>query len=591
MSIYQTIKKYFLFLSIFIVFVLSIHLIFLYLSEDAARNPVEGGTVNIGIIGTVPNLNPAAYGADPVGDYLLRFASRSLLRYNVQTKQMEGDIANCNLGKNFSEIKCYVKKDQQWSNGTPITPEDILATYDMLQNNDINKTAKKVLENITIQDQGEYIEFTGKADVLVLDMLIYPIIQKNIVEKIKNNTFTIGDNLSAGAYIFDKRETDPKSNSEKISFIRNIQNTNAKNYIGRFTFSFFNNKNDLLANKNSLNIVFPNNTIDSLSSARFDEYKFIFPEYISLFLNADKVDSELRSILLGSLAKVSFTSLNEATGKLLKNPFFTDESILPENGDATKIETIMKRLGYVKKEVLIAEHTDVKTETKVVPTETSNYLFSPSNKKYIVTKETDILLSGNAPSGVTGVYINDYKLKNYSPKEQKFYYRAKVDIGTMKEGLNTYKIAFEVAGKKVTKETISIFLATTDEEVTLQEKAHTDKLQSEKTNTLAQEEKKAADEKSFAEKVKPLDPAYYYNKDLKKFSLQIAFTEQTPYMERLAIEIASHIKTLGIDVEITTLATENLQTIITKGEKQYSMILTGINLGLFDYNIFPFFHS
>jgi hypothetical protein len=591
MSIYQTIKKYFLLLSIFIVFVISIHLIFLYFSEDAVRNPIEGGTVNVGIIGTVPNLNPAAYGADPIGDYLLRFVSRSLLRYNIETKQMEGDIANCNLGKNFSEIKCYVKKDQKWSDGTPIATEDILATYDMLQNDDINKTAKKVLENITIQNQGEYIEFTGKADVLVLDMLIYPIIQKDIVEKIKNNTFSIGDNLSAGAYIFDKRETDSKSNSEKISFIRNIQNTHAKNYIGRYTFSFFNNKNDLLTNKNSLNIVLPSNTIDSLSSARFDEYKFIFPEYISLFLNADKLDSELRSILLGSLTKVSFASLNETTGKLLKNPFFTDESILPENGDITKIEAIMKRLGYMKKEALITEHTNVKTETKVVNEEISNYIFSPSNKKYIVTKENDILLSGNTPSGITGVYVNDYKLKNYSPKEQKFYYRAKLDIGTMKGGLNTYKIAFEIAGKKVTKEIITIFLATTDEEVTIQEKLHTDKLQSERTNTLAQEEKKAADDKSFTEKVKPLDPAYYYNKDLKKFSLQIAYTEQTPYMKTLATELENHIKTLGIDVQITTLTTEDLQTIITKGEKQYSMILTGINLGLFDYNIFPFFHS
>ena len=29
------------------------------------------------------------------------------------------------------------------------------------------------------------------------------------------------------------------------------------------------------------------------------------------------------------------------------------------------------------------------------------YFTSPSNKKYTVTKEVDILLSGNAPEGVT----------------------------------------------------------------------------------------------------------------------------------------------------------------------------------------------
>ncbi len=66
MSIYQTIKKYFLFLSVFFVFAFGTHLVFLYISEDAIHSASEGGTVNVGIIGSVPNLNPANYGIDPV---------------------------------------------------------------------------------------------------------------------------------------------------------------------------------------------------------------------------------------------------------------------------------------------------------------------------------------------------------------------------------------------------------------------------------------------------------------------------------------------------------------------------------------------
>lgn len=353
MSIYQTIKKYFLFLSVFFVFAISVHLIFLYVSEDAVRSPEEGGTVNIGFIGTVPNLNPATYGTDPVGDYLLRFLSRSLLRYNVETKQMEGDLANCNLGENFSEIKCYIKNDATWSNGAPITKEDILATYDMFQNSDMNKTAKKFLEGVAITDQGEYIQFSGKADVLVLDMLLYPIIEKGLVEKIKSNGFSVSENLSSGPYVFEKRESDEKTKNEKVSFIKNEQSKKDQTYIQRYVFRFFDDKNELITNKDSLNIVFPNSAIDSLSSPRFNKYEFIFPEYISLFLNSDKINSELRGLMLGSLAKVKFPSLDEKTGMLLKNPFFTDESILPSGFDAVKIDTAMKNLGYFKKETLV----------------------------------------------------------------------------------------------------------------------------------------------------------------------------------------------------------------------------------------------
>lgn len=544
MSIYQTIKKYFLFLSVFFVFAVSAHLIFLYLSEDSVRTPEEGGTVNIGIIGTMPNLSPAAYGTDPIGDYLLRFLSRSLLRYNIETKQMEGDLANCNLGKNFSEIKCYVKNDANWSDGTPVTKEDILATYDMLQNGNINKTAKKLLENITINDQGEYIEFSGKADVLVLDMLLYPIIQKGVVDKIRNNTFTISDNLSAGPYVFEKRESDEKTKIDKVSFIKNGQNNKEQTYIQRYVFRFFHDNSELIANKDSLNAVFPNNTIDSLASPRFNEYKFIFPEYISLFLNAEKVGPELRSLLLGSLAKTSFPSLDEKTGKILKNPFFTDESILPEGFDAKKIEAAMKNIGYFKKETLATEISKAKSETKAPSEGTNSYFNSPTNKKYSVIQETDVLLSGSAPAGVTGVYINDYRLKNFTAKEGKFYYRARTDIGTLKNGVNIYTLAFEIGGKKVTKESVVLFLATTPEEADAKEKEYAAKLQAEKSSALSQEQKKTEEQKALVGKIAPLDPAYYYDKNLKRFSLNFIYTKQTPYMENLATEISKHIKTL-----------------------------------------------
>lgn len=491
---------------------------------------------------------------------------------------MEGDLANCNLGKNFAEIKCYVKNDAQWSDGTPVTKEDILATYAMFQNDDMNKTAKKLLDGITITDQGEYIQFSGKADVLVLDMLLYPIIQKGITDKIKKDSFSVSENLSSGPYVFEKREGDDKTNSEKVSFIRNEKNTQDQVYVGRYVFRFFHDKNELIANKDSINIIFPNSTIDSFSSPRFEGYRFILPEYISLFLNATKVGPELRNLLLGSLSSVKFSSLDEQSGRVLKNPFFTDESILPSSFDKTKIEASMKNLGYFKKEILKTELSKAKAETKPLNEGTNSYFMSPSDKKYSVSQETDILISGNAPDGVTGVYINDYRLKTFSPKEKKFYYRAKLDIGTLKNGANTYSLAFEVSGKKIPKETMTIFLATTPEEAQAKEKEYATILLSEKKNTEAQEQKKTDEQKNLAVKIDPLDGAYYYNKNFERFTLAFVYTAQVPYMKALAAEIADHMKALGIDVQVTALSTDDLQSIISKGEKQYSMILTGINL-------------
>ena len=44
-----------------------------------------------------------------------------------------------------------------------------------------------------------------------------------------------------------------------------------------------------------------------------------------------------------------------------------------------------------------------------------------------------------------------------------------------------------------------------------------------------------------------------------------------------------------MDVEVADA--NRMRNIIQEGDKSYDMILTGINLGLLDYNIFPYFHS
>lgn len=90
-----------------------------------------------------------------------------------------------------------MKNDNKWSDGTFITKDDIFATYQLLKETDINKPIKNILANITIQDQGDYIQFSGKADILMLDIFLYPIIQRNVAEKIRNDSFALNSFLSS----------------------------------------------------------------------------------------------------------------------------------------------------------------------------------------------------------------------------------------------------------------------------------------------------------------------------------------------------------------------------------------------------------
>lgn len=592
MSVYQTLKKYVFLLSVFFIAVTSIHLVMLYLYDGSSLSAEEGGTITVGFIGAPPSLSPASYGQDSTNDYILRFLSRSLLRYNVTTREMEGDLANCNLGKNFSEIKCYVKTDNKWSDGTPITKDDIIASYNFYKGNDSNKQMEKILANITVEDQGDYILFSGKADILMLDIFLYPIIQSDVIDKINNDKFTLSTSVSSGPYVFEKRENDERYNAEKVSFVKNNAYTGDAIYVQKYIFKFFPDRAALEGNRDGLNIIFPNDKIDSIPSPRFNTYNYLLPGYIALFLNSEKLPSELRNIILFQLGNSTYKSLDEKQGKLIKNPFFSPESITPKTLENKNIELAIERLGYFKKESLAAQFAK-KSDTAPKKSDTNVFFTAPTNKKRFVTSEKELLLSGNAPEGVTTVYINDYELKSFVPSTHKFYFRAKLDIGTMKEGLNTYALSFGVNGKKTYKETLSIFYTASPDELAKKQKEFSVETTLETVDTLAEGKKQEQEKKAWADKIAPLDPLYYYNKDLKKFSINLSYSpDQSSYIKPLADNIREVLKLVGINTELHASSAEDFQkNTIELGQKNYDMLLTGIDLGLTSYNIFPFFHS
>lgn len=95
--------------------------------------------------------------------------------------------------------------------------------------------------------------------------------------------------------------------------------------------------------------------------------------------------------------------------------------------------------------------------TKQIPKNT--YFTSPSNDSVVVGEpRAEIILSGNVPAGTEAVYIGTYRLKSFALGNTTFTYRARTDIGNLKEGVNTYVLSFEKNGKKTASETLTLYI-------------------------------------------------------------------------------------------------------------------------------------
>ncbi len=596
MSIYQKTKKYILILSVFFSLLVITHLIYLYLYNWSKVVPISWWTVSVWFVWNSPSLNPLEFSINPDNDYVLQFLYRSLIRYDIKTKKMEWDLANCDLWKNFSKIKCFVKTWAKWNDWTPITKDDVFGTYDLIKNTSVNKPLKAILDNIDITDKWDYIEFSSKnADVLLLDAFIVPIVKKEQVEKVKTSSWT-SDVVFTWNWAYDLLNKDfSEPNIKKITLTKS-NNPEFKNYIWKVVFRFFSDENTLLKNENSLNIIFPGNDKELLVSPRYKKYSFLFPQYIWLYLNSEKISNlDLRKAILFQLENVKYIELDEKKWKIINNPYLWSEKITPEITNKN-LSSVFNSLGYYKKDILIWE-VNKKYEEMLKPKSWASeipsniFIKTPSTKKiYFYNGNPEILISWNVPNWIGWVYVNDFKLKSFIPWNTKFYFRANSEFKTLNEWVNYYTLYFELNGKKIKKEVLTVYYFKDIKELEKKQKEITENLQKNKPLSTEEINKIKLDKESEIKKIQALDNTYYYDKSYNKFSLSFDYINEWNYTPYLTKKITGELNFLWIDVKAKEINQKDMQNIV-KWQKDYDMLLVWVNHWLFDYNIFSFFYS
>lgn len=597
MSALKSVRKYLAILSAFFVVASGLHLVVAYLYSDSKSVPEKGGAISVGFVGSAPAISPAFFRKEPAEDFILRFLYRSLLRYDLDTRTMQGDLANCDLGKNFAEIRCFFKSGALWSDGTPITKDDVLATYALFSETATNKVLQSALAKTTVSDEGNAIVFrTSSANVDLLDVFTMPVVSARMAEKIRSGNFSMAsDAVYSGPFVLENATPETGNTSEKITVVSNPHSPSG-HLVSKFAFRFFPDADSLVAAKDSLNLIYPNRNLPSVNSPRFATLNLLLPEFVGIFANAGKMPDELRRYVLSVIGNAKVMQNVPNTGKPVSNPFFTEDSIIPEP-DNKNYEELLSKLGYQKKSALIAAAEAAAKESlagKTAQTAENRFFASPTNKKtYVGGESDDILISGSVPEGVTAVYVDDYELKGFVPGSGKFYYRAKISIGTMKEGRNVYVLSFKGAdGKKAVQESLVIEYVKDAEarEARRKEIAEGERLARESTAnsgaTLEVALKKAR------EPFEGLSSDKYYAKDGKPLTVKLASVELSPAIPPMAEAIEKALSSVGITVESEIVTPEAFQAnVIRDGKKEYDLLLTGVNLGLMGYNVFPFFHS
>jgi len=288
-------------------------------------------------------------------DFILQFLYRGIIKYNTATKKLEGDLANCDLSKNYASIHCTLRADSLWQDGTRVSRDDIFATYNLFKTTDVNPGLKQLLNGVELSERGDTLIFSAKdADTLVLDALMLPIINAKDAEAIIAGKYDPKTAMTSGAYEYTTTEIDSQTKMKKIVIQKTTKFPKEKIYIGKYNFKFFPDKKSLLRYEDSLGIIYtPTDTTELPRSPRLNPYRYLLPQHVSLFVNSEKIKTELRKLILFYLDNLKYPSLNLIDKKEIVNPFFTNEKITPSVKDLN-FGNVLKSLGYYKKDELSA---------------------------------------------------------------------------------------------------------------------------------------------------------------------------------------------------------------------------------------------
>lgn len=179
------------------------------------------------------------------------------------------------------------------------------------------------------------------------------------------------------------------------------------------------------------------------------------------------------------------------------------------------------------------------------------------------TDKKEVLISGNVPTGVSAVSINDYKLKTFLPGNTKFYYKANLDLKTLKNGVNSYILYFEMDGKKTKRDVFTIYQS--DDLAWLKQKEAELKatLAKQTTKTQVTSSSLQSEREKTLKKITELDAAFYYDVNLAPYTVNLSYSSQPTVIEITSL-ITKELKNNGIQVIEKQIGTSDVQAMLSK---------------------------
>lgn len=288
----------------------------------------EGGIFTEGIVGHFTTANPL-YATSSVDSSVSRLIFSGLMQYNGHD-QLIGDLASeVTSDERATVFTAKLKDNIYWHDGKPVTADDVVFTYQLIQNPDAKSPLQSNWKSVKIEKVDDRtVRFTlPHALASFKNLLTNGIIPKHKLEKVhpsqlRTDAFNVTSPIGSGPFKWDSIQISgqtPEEREEQIGLSANLEYYGGEPDLDKFIVKAVNNK-DLLVKR------FNDQQVDAMVG--IDK----MPDNI----DKDAVVKE-NSIPLDAQVMVFFKSSNDVLG---------DKAVRQALTKATNRAEILNGLGY-----------------------------------------------------------------------------------------------------------------------------------------------------------------------------------------------------------------------------------------------------
>lgn len=560
---------------VFMLVVLSfVQLVWRFYEENSTVYPDYGGEYKEGLVGKVQYLNPLlAFAKNNPDEDISRLVFSGLMKYNPATRQIENDIALHTLSVDKLVYTFTLRENVFWHDGTVVTADDIVYTYkDVIQSEQFSDLViKDAFKDVTIEKiDDRTATFTLKKPYkffianLTLGLLPKHILEIVPVENLALSEFNLAP-IGTGPYQFQSLMPEEGTSVVHLSTFDDYYGT--KPFITNLDFRIYATGEDLWQHLNDVNgfRILDNNRQAVELMGKYKIYDYELFQYVALFLNTKSSVLSNPKLRLGLQLATNKQEIVDGIGggEIIDTPLLeiTNDNWVyqfdPERAAGAFVDTEWKIPGksYTGSGTAAVAKKVTAEEVNTEGTEPVTYLNGPNEGKDWETDSESFYLTGTNPSSLKKLYVNDYQLQLFNPEKGSFSFFASAKIGTLREGVNVFRVYGEdESGEKKEFDAIKIIYTPKVEEV-------------------------VAD---------PDDGYIRENSRGEKLRLKLLTKSMPGVYQQVAENIRTQWRKVGVDVNISVLEGKEFDDAVLK--RDYDILLYGQNLG-YNLDAYTYWHS